>query len=31
VRGIESGLKRESKDIYRVNVVPIYEAQPASS
>jgi len=31
VRGIESGLKRESKDVYRVDVVPIGEAQPASS
>jgi hypothetical protein len=31
VRGIESGMKRESKDIYRVDVVPIGEAQPASS
>ena len=31
VRGIESGMKRESKDIYRVDVVPIDEAQPASS
>lgn len=31
VRGIESGMKRESKDVYRVDVVPIGEAQPASS
>jgi cation diffusion facilitator family transporter len=31
VRGIESGMKHEAKDIYRVDVVPIGEAQPASS
>ncbi len=31
VRGIESGMKRESRDVYRVDVVPIGEAQPASS
>ena len=31
VRGIESGMKQEAKDIYRVDVVPIDEAQPASS
>ena len=31
VRGIESGMKHESKDVYRVDVVPIGEAQPASS
>jgi hypothetical protein len=31
VRGIESGMKQEAKDIYRVDVVPIGEAQPASS
>jgi cation diffusion facilitator family transporter len=31
VRGIESGMKHKSKDVYRVDVVPIGEAQPASS
>ena len=30
VRGIESGMKHESKDVHRVDVVPIGEAQPAS-
>jgi hypothetical protein len=29
--GIESGMKREAKGAYRVDVVPIGEAQPASS
>jgi divalent metal cation (Fe/Co/Zn/Cd) transporter len=31
VRGIESRMKHEAKEIYRVDVVPIGEAQPASS
>ena len=31
VRGIESGMKHEVEDVYRVDVVPIGEAQPASS
>jgi cation diffusion facilitator family transporter len=31
VRGIESGMKHESDDVYRVDVVPIGEAQSASS
>lgn len=31
VRGIESGMKHEDKDVYRVDVVPVGEAQPASS
>jgi hypothetical protein len=31
VGGIESGMKHEAKDVYRVDVVPIGEAQPASS
>jgi hypothetical protein len=31
VRGIESGMKHEAKDIYRVDVVPIDEEQPTSS
>ena len=31
VRGIESGMKHEAEDVYRVDVVPIGEAQPASS
>jgi divalent metal cation (Fe/Co/Zn/Cd) transporter len=26
--GIESGMKHEAKDIYRVDIVPIGEAQP---
>jgi cation diffusion facilitator family transporter len=30
-RGIESGMKHEVEDVYRVDVVPIGEAQPASS
>jgi cation diffusion facilitator family transporter len=30
VRGIESGMKREANEVYRVDVVPIGEAQPAS-
>ena len=30
-RGIESGMKREAKGVYRVDVVPIGEARPASS
>ena len=29
VRGIESGMKQESDDVYRVDVVPMGEAQPA--
>jgi hypothetical protein len=29
VRGIESGLKHEAKEVYRIDVVPIGEAQPA--
>jgi divalent metal cation (Fe/Co/Zn/Cd) transporter len=31
VRGIESGMKHEAKDIYRVDVVPTGEAQPVST
>jgi cation diffusion facilitator family transporter len=31
VRGIESDLKHQAKEVYRVDVVPIDEAQPASS
>jgi hypothetical protein len=27
VRGIESGMKQESQDVYRVDVVPIGRAQ----
>ena len=30
VRGIESSLKHEAKEVYRVDVVPIGQAQPAS-
>ncbi len=30
VRGIESGLKRESEDVYRVDVVPTGRAQPVT-
>jgi cation diffusion facilitator family transporter len=30
VSGIESGMKHEAKEVYRVDVVPIGEAQPAS-
>jgi cation diffusion facilitator family transporter len=31
VRGIESGMKDEDKDVYRVDVVPVGDAQPARS
>jgi hypothetical protein len=31
VRGIESGMKHEAKDVYRVDVVPIGEEQPAGT
>ena len=31
VRGIESGMKHQAKEVYRVDVVPIGEAQPANS
>jgi divalent metal cation (Fe/Co/Zn/Cd) transporter len=31
VRGIESRMKHAAKEVYRVDVVPIGEAQPASS
>ena len=30
-RGVESGMKHETKEIYRVDVVPIGDAPPASA
>jgi hypothetical protein len=31
VRGIESGLKQESKDVYRIDVVPVGRAQTVNT